>query len=348
MVPPWNAAKADRSRRYASTVRGERRAARSSRKRSTSGSDRGTALSRIRRPGAGSSARPPRWSWPSSRPGCFLSAGTRPSSSHGIRRRSGSRSRAGGKLWSRTTLRAELRRVLAWGALNARLPDRSRDAGGVSGRLHRGLGDLRQACWKSLRDACGPYRGPALPWLVGACTARDGSHWAIQRWQRHQANFGIPPWKPGHGAWELRLSHWRGPPAKLGGLARLELRRSLAPPLRTAHVSRASRARLLDHSYGRSARSLRPGALPRHARLGLRARLAARERLRLAKPGRHVLLRVRSAHDPCRRVAAARSRSALPPCRERPGCHSGRRMGGAGATRRSIRRVRPTERTRRR
>ena len=55
----------------------------------------------------------------------------------------------------------------------------------------------------------------ALPFLVTACTARDGSHWAIQRWQRHQANFGLPPWKPGHGAWELRVSHWRGPLPKL-------------------------------------------------------------------------------------------------------------------------------------
>jgi hypothetical protein len=50
---------------------------------------------------------------------------------------------------------------------------------------------------------------------VTACTARDGSHWAVQRWRAHQANFGLPPWKPGQGAWELRLSHWRGPVARL-------------------------------------------------------------------------------------------------------------------------------------
>ena len=30
-----------------------------------------------------------------------------------------------------------------------------------------------------------------------------------------QANFGLPPWKAGHGAWELRLSHWRGAVATL-------------------------------------------------------------------------------------------------------------------------------------
>jgi hypothetical protein len=37
----------------------------------------------------------------------------------------------------------------------------------------------------------------------------------VQRWQRHRANYGVPPWKPGHDAWELRLSHWRGPVARL-------------------------------------------------------------------------------------------------------------------------------------
>jgi hypothetical protein len=69
--------------------------------------------------------------------------------------------------------------------------------------------------WKGFRNTCGRYRGPALPYLVTACTARDGSHWAVQRWQRSQANFGLPPWKAGHGAWELRLSHWRGQLARL-------------------------------------------------------------------------------------------------------------------------------------
>jgi len=115
------------------------------------------------------------------------------------------------------TFRAQgrLQRVLAWGAVGARAP--SQDRGQVAFRLDYagGWGAFRKPVWKEVRDACGPYRGPALPWLVAACTARDGSHWALQRWQRHQANFGLPPWKPGHGAFELRLSHWRGPVARL-------------------------------------------------------------------------------------------------------------------------------------
>ncbi len=115
------------------------------------------------------------------------------------------------------TYRAQgrLRRVLAWGAVNARPPTALELQTEFRVDYTGGWASSGKPVWKSLRDACGTYRGPVLPWLVAACTAPDGSHWALQRWQRHQANFGIPPWKPGHGAWELRLSHWRGPPAKL-------------------------------------------------------------------------------------------------------------------------------------
>jgi hypothetical protein len=111
--------------------------------------------------------------------------------------------------------RGRLRRVLAWGALNARLATALETPTEFQVDYTGGWATSGTPRWKSLRNACGPYRGPALPWLVAACTARDGSHWAVQRWQRHQANFGIPPWRPGHAAWELRLSHWRGPLAKL-------------------------------------------------------------------------------------------------------------------------------------
>lgn len=111
--------------------------------------------------------------------------------------------------------RGRLQRVLAWGALNARMPAEERQQVQFTLDYSGGWGAYQRPVWKTLRNACGQYRGPQIPWLVAACTARDGSHWAVQRWRRHQANFGIPPWKPGHGAWELRLSHWRGPVAQL-------------------------------------------------------------------------------------------------------------------------------------
>jgi hypothetical protein len=107
--------------------------------------------------------------------------------------------------------------VLVWGAINARHPSREREQ--VAFRIDRagGWGTFGRPLWKTLRNACGPYRGPELPYLLVACTARDGSHWALQRWQRSQANYAIAPWKPGHGAWELRISHWRGDIARFEG-----------------------------------------------------------------------------------------------------------------------------------
>ena len=111
--------------------------------------------------------------------------------------------------------RGSLHRVFAWGAINARSPSETRRQVGFRMDYSGGWRTFGRGAWKTHENVCGPYRGPALPWVVAACTAPDGSHWALQRWQRSQANYGIPPWKPGHGAWELRLSHWTGEAAKL-------------------------------------------------------------------------------------------------------------------------------------
>jgi hypothetical protein len=46
-----------------------------------------------------------------------------------------------------------------------------------------------------------------VAWLVTACTAPDGSHWAVQSWQRMLPNFGLDA-NPAQAVWELRLSHW--------------------------------------------------------------------------------------------------------------------------------------------
>jgi hypothetical protein len=98
-----------------------------------------------------------------------------------------------------------LRRVLAWGAIDARPPSTTRRQTefrlDYSGRRVRGF-----------QNACRPYDGPALKWLVTACRAPDGSYWAVQAWKRLM--------RPGETATssrrpvELRLSHWRGPIAQ--------------------------------------------------------------------------------------------------------------------------------------
>jgi hypothetical protein len=60
---------------------------------------------------------------------------------------------------------------------------------------------------KSFRGSCPKYTGPKLAWFVTACTAADGSHWAVQSWQRQLPNYGLAP-NATQSVWELRLSHW--------------------------------------------------------------------------------------------------------------------------------------------
>jgi hypothetical protein len=99
------------------------------------------------------------------------------------------------------------RRVLVWGAVNARHPDPavpqvrfrfdySGGRGRVSGRCRR-------------------YDGPPLAWLVAACKSPDGSYWALQAWQRLLPHRGFPAWDARQTVRELRISHWRGPVASL-------------------------------------------------------------------------------------------------------------------------------------
>jgi len=89
--------------------------------------------------------------------------------------------------------------LMAWGAINARAPSRSRPQ--VNFRLRYGVRG---------GGVCLPYDGPPLAWLVKACKAPDGSYWALQSWQRLKPNYGGT-----RGPWELHLSHWRGPLAQL-------------------------------------------------------------------------------------------------------------------------------------
>src|SRR5579872_55184 len=41
--------------------------------------------------------------------------------------------------------------------------------------------------------SCPKYTGPQLAWMVVACTAPDGSYWAIQSWQRLLPDYGLTP-----------------------------------------------------------------------------------------------------------------------------------------------------------
>jgi hypothetical protein len=105
------------------------------------------------------------------------------------------------------TAAGKQKHVLAWGAENAIAPTRSRpqvalklDYAGGWGRYHRDY-------WRTFKNTCAPYDGPTLAWAVLACTAPDGSYWALQAWQRMLPNYGLTP-NPTQSVWELRLSHW--------------------------------------------------------------------------------------------------------------------------------------------
>jgi hypothetical protein len=58
--------------------------------------------------------------------------------------------------------------------------------------------------------SCKPYAGGKLAFQVGACTAPDGSYWALQQWQRKLPDYGVTP-SATQAADELHLSHWTGP-----------------------------------------------------------------------------------------------------------------------------------------
>ena len=99
--------------------------------------------------------------------------------------------------------------VLAWGAVNALAPTPGKVQVSFKLDYSGGWGTYRKDVWRTFKNTCGPYTGPKLPWFVTACTAADGSHWAVQAWQRMLPNYGLTP-SPKQAVWELRLSHWTG------------------------------------------------------------------------------------------------------------------------------------------
>ena len=113
--------------------------------------------------------------------------------------------RAKGKQWT----------VLAWGAINARHPTPGQPQVSFHVDYSGGWGTYRKTLSAGFVNTCRRYAGPALPWFVTACTMPDGSHWALQAWQRGLPNLGLDPWKPLQASWELRLSHWSGDLPKL-------------------------------------------------------------------------------------------------------------------------------------
>lgn len=104
-----------------------------------------------------------------------------------------------------------IRRVLLWGAVNARHPQPGRRQVRFRHDYAGGWGKYRRLYWRTFRNECRPYSGPRLVGVVAACTAPDGSHWALQKWQRRLPLLGVRPWSAAQRSWEVHVSHWTGP-----------------------------------------------------------------------------------------------------------------------------------------
>lgn len=100
-----------------------------------------------------------------------------------------------------------LRRVLVWGAINARVP--ARGTRQVEFKVDYS-GGWRTRHTTAFAGSCRAYDGPPLPSLVAACKAPDGSYWAAQSWARPLPNLGFTPWTPELRQQWLEVSHWRG------------------------------------------------------------------------------------------------------------------------------------------
>ena len=99
------------------------------------------------------------------------------------------------------TVKGTQRHVLYWGAV---------DWADTFKRDYSGGWKSKVADYKRFSNSCGHYTGAQLPFMIAACDAPDGSHWALQQWGRLWRNYGGDT-APN----ELYVSHWRGQPAEL-------------------------------------------------------------------------------------------------------------------------------------
>ena len=111
-----------------------------------------------------------------------------------------------------TSSQGVVRRVLAWGALDAVPPSQEVPQQRFRLDYTGGWGKYgKRGYWRTFKNVCRAYTGPALVHAVAACTAPDGTHWALQSWQRVQPLRGVAPFLPAHLSTELHLSHWSKP-----------------------------------------------------------------------------------------------------------------------------------------
>ena len=100
--------------------------------------------------------------------------------------------------------------ILIWGAINALPPSAGGHQAKFSLDYAGGWGKYHTQYWKVFKGGCGKYDGPAIPNMVAACKASDGSYWAAQEWPQPLPDLGFAPWTPELRAQWLEVSHWSG------------------------------------------------------------------------------------------------------------------------------------------
>ena len=106
----------------------------------------------------------------------------------------------------------KIRHVLVWGAVGANTPNASVPQVRFKYDYAGGYGKYRNGnYWKTFKDVCQTYDGPALAYFVTGCKAPDGTYWALQNWQRGLPLLGFRPWRAGQKRFEIHVSHWSGP-----------------------------------------------------------------------------------------------------------------------------------------
>jgi hypothetical protein len=109
----------------------------------------------------------------------------------------------------------KVKHILVWGAVNARQPTSGEPQVRFQKDYSGGWGKYHTNYWQTFRNGCRPYDGPKLAFFVAGCKAADGTYWALQSWQTPLPDLGFTPWTPALGAYELHISHWTGPLAKI-------------------------------------------------------------------------------------------------------------------------------------
>ena len=147
-------------------------------------------------------------------------------------------------------------------------PHSRQETGRLQARLLGRLGHVQEGRLEDLREHLRRVHRPALAWRVTSCTAKDGSHWALQAWQRMLPNYGLTP-SPKQAVWELRLSHWTGDLPALTVNTNWAYRK-FDHLFGNVPLRRRPRARLQVDGRRQPARLLRPQPVRRHVQLGLR------------------------------------------------------------------------------